>query len=107
MNIISAEEQFQNEVLRPILKSQNELLIAIFRTYIVKRKAAFDNYEKNDKLAYIEQVIKKDQPLRNLFLGIIIGHFSIEQYKIYQPFEEELSRRTITMIIKRLQSQLV
>jgi hypothetical protein len=106
MNIISAEEQFQNDVLRPILKSQNELLIAIFRTYIKKRKVAFDNYEKTDKLAYIEQVIKKDQPLRNLFLGTIIGHFSIEQYENYQPFEDELSRRTITMIIKRLQSQL-
>ena len=30
----SAEEQFQNEVLRPILKLQNELFIASFKNYI-------------------------------------------------------------------------
>lgn len=107
MNIISAEEQFQNEVLRPILKSQNELLIAIFKTYIVRRKSTFDNYEKNDKLIYIDHTLKKDQRLRNLLLGIIIGQFSVEQYESYLPLDEELNRRTITMIIKRLQSQLV
>ncbi len=35
------EERFQNETLRPILKLQNPLFIAVFHNYIEKRKGCF------------------------------------------------------------------
>ena len=37
----STEERFQNETLRPILKLQNPLLLAVFHNYIEKRKGVF------------------------------------------------------------------
>ena len=37
----SSEEFFQNQTLRPILKLQNDIFIAIFKNYIVKSKAHF------------------------------------------------------------------
>ena len=39
----SAEEKFQNQTLRPILKFQNDLFLEVFRNYATKQKGAFYN----------------------------------------------------------------
>ena len=41
LDSMSTEERFQNETLRPILKLQNPLLIAVFQRYIEMRKGVF------------------------------------------------------------------
>lgn len=105
--MISAEENFQNEFLRPILKEQNELLIAVFKQYLVKHKVLFERYSPEDQANYIENTIKKDAQLRNYFVGMIIGKLSAEQYKDFVSMETELNRRIITMLVKRLQSQMI
>lgn len=105
--MISAEENFQNEFLRPILKEQNELLIAVFTQYLLKHKVLFEKYSPEDQANYIENTIKKDAQLRNYFVGTIIGKLSVEQYKDYISMETELNRRIITMLVKRLQSQMI
>jgi len=38
---MSSDERFQNKTLRPILKFQNALLLAIFKNYICKHKNTF------------------------------------------------------------------
>lgn len=105
--MISAEENFQNEFLRPILKEQNELLIAVFKQYLVKHKVVFERYSPEDQANYIENTIKKDAQIRNYFVGLSIGKLLVEQYKEYILMETELNRRIITMIVKRLQSQMI
>ena len=105
--MISAEENFQNEFLRPILKEQNELLIAVFKQYLVKHKVLFERYSPEDQANYIESTIKKDAQIRNYFVGMIIGELSAEEYQAFVPMETELNRRIITMLVKRLQSQII
>ena len=34
----TADERFQNTALRPVLKLQHDLLLAVFRHYLTKRK---------------------------------------------------------------------
>ena len=46
---MSSEEYFQNAVLRPILKFQNDILIEIFKTYIQKRKNVYYTLNLNQK----------------------------------------------------------
>jgi len=105
--MISAEENFQNEFLRPILKEQNELLIAVFKQYLAKHKIVFERYSPEDQANYIDNTIKKDAQIRNYFVGLSIGKLSVEQYKEYILMETELNRRIITMLVKRLQSQMI
>ena len=105
--MISDEENFQNEFFRPILKEQNELLIAVFKQYLIKHKVLFEKYSPEDQANYIEKTIKKDAQLRNYFVGMIIGKLSAEQYQDFVPLETELNRRIITMLVKRLQSQMI
>lgn len=40
-NESSSDELFQNQVLRPILKLQNDLVLAVFLNYLAKNKMAF------------------------------------------------------------------
>jgi tRNA uridine 5-carbamoylmethylation protein Kti12 len=64
-NQSSSEELFQNEVLRPILKLQNDLFIASFLNYISKYKRDFYSKTVENKLAVIENAIQKDIKFRN------------------------------------------
>ncbi|AEI47473.1 hypothetical protein [Runella slithyformis] len=103
---MSLPEQIQNDVLRPILKAQNDLFILLFRHQVSKRKVHFENYSPEDKVIYIEKTIRKDLNFRSLLVGTVVGHFTPAQYEAYRPLEEELNKRIINMLIKRLCSQL-
>lgn len=99
-------EKFQNTSLRPILKLQNDILLKIFQQYIKKRKGVFYKMNISDQKRYIEHSIKTDSKLKNFVLGIIVGHFTIEEMTFHQNNESEVNRRISTMLIQRLQSQI-
>ena len=100
------EERFQNETLRPILKLQNPLFIAVFQNYIEKRKGVFYDLGVEKKLAYIESSLIKDQKFRNSVKGMIIGHFTLEEYQTYSANSSSLNKRMMNMVIERLKDQV-
>ncbi|EIA07621.1 hypothetical protein [Flavobacterium frigoris] len=102
----SSDESFQNEVLRPILKLQNDLFIASFRNYITKYKSDFYSQSTEKKLAAIENSIQKDIKYRNALKGMIIGLFTAEEYSVYIRNSSSLNKRMMTMLIERLRSQI-
>jgi hypothetical protein len=97
-------EQFQNQTLRPILKFQHELLVAAFRTYIDKRHGIFFQLSAKDRVDWIKQSLQKDQSLRNTLTGMVLGHFTLEEWTTFKENEAEHSRRLTQMLIQRLQS---
>ncbi|MGB0366103.1 MAG: glyoxalase [Flavobacteriaceae bacterium] len=100
------EERFQNETLRPILKLQNPLFIAVFHQYIEKRKGVFYDLGLEKKLAYIENSLIKDQKFRNSVKGMIIGHFTVAEYQQYSLNSSSLNKRMMNMVIERLKDQV-
>ena len=102
----SEEELFQNQILRPILKLQNDLYVEIFKYYIIKNKLPFGAFSIDKKLVYIEKTILKDNKFRNLLIGITIGFLKIEEYKTYSKNSSALNKRIISMLIERLKSQV-
>jgi hypothetical protein len=105
-NQSSFDESFQNEVLRPILKLQNDLFIASFINYLSKNKIDFTNYSTQKKLISIENAIQKDIKFRNALKGIIIGLFTIEEYSNYIKNSSSINKRMMSMLIERLKSQV-
>ena len=79
---MSSDERFQNATLRPVIKLQNQLFIAVFKNYIAKHKNVFYDLTLSKKLDYIENAIHKDMKFRNSIKGMIIGQFTIEEYEI-------------------------
>jgi hypothetical protein len=102
----SAEEQFQNEVLRPILKLQNELFVASFKNYITKNKGDFANFTLEKKNTFVENSIQKDTKYRNTLKGMVIGLFTIEEYTIYALNSSNINKRMMSMLQERIKSQL-
>ena len=100
------EEKFQNNTLRPILKLQNPLLIAVFHNYIVKHKGVFYDLSIQKRLAYIENALYKDQKFRNALKGMIIGHFTVDEYKDYTAYSSSLNKRMMNMAVERLKNQV-
>ncbi|RZJ72723.1 glyoxalase [Flavobacterium sp.] len=103
----SPDEQFQNKVLRPILKLQNDLFLDVFRNYISKYKNDFYSYSVEKKLQYIENSIQKDIKFRNSLKGMVIGLFTVPEYDQYITNSSQLNKRMMNMLIERLKSQVM
>ena len=102
----SAEERFQNSTIRPILKLQNDLLIAVFKNYVSKHKNDFYTYSVEKKLQFIENAIQKDIKFRNSLKGIVIGLFTLDEYYDYIQNSSNLNKRMMNLVIERLKSQV-
>lgn len=102
----SADEIFQNEVLRPILKLQNDLFIASFHNYISKYKRDFYSLSVEKKLTIIENAIQKDIKFRNALKGIVIALFTVDEYNLYIKNSSSLNKRMMNMLIERLKNQI-
>jgi hypothetical protein len=102
----TGSEQFQNEVLRPILKLQNDLLLAIVRHFLQKRKVKFEILSKQARLDWIAHSLRNDLRMRDLLLGTIIGHFTNEEWQVFQSDEAELTRRITEMMTRRIQDSI-
>lgn len=105
-NQSSTDELFQNEVLRPILKLQNDIFVSSFKNYISKNKADFYSQTVEKKLGIIENSIQKDIKFRNALKGMIIGLFTVEEYELYIKNSSSLNKRMMSMLIERLKSQV-
>jgi len=102
----SSDELFQNEVLRPILKLQNDLLLAAFLNYLIKNKMGFKNQTPEKNEAMIEIALQKDIKLWNVFKGMIVGLFTRDEYTLYLKNYSSLNKRMRGMLIERLKSQV-
>ena len=102
----TAAEKFQNETLRPILKMQNELLLAIYRHFLARRKVRLAAKSKQDRLDWIAHSLTKDNRLRGMMLGAVIGHFTTAEWEYYQANEGEMRRRITSLLTQRLQDQV-
>ncbi|WP_394346266.1 glyoxalase [Maribacter caenipelagi] len=103
---MSDDERFQNETLRPILKLQNDLLLASYQNYINKMKNSFYELKLNKRMGYIANSIQKDIKFRNSLKGMIIGQFTVEEYEIYIKNSSALNKRMMNMVVKRIQDQI-
>lgn len=104
--IMSANERFQNETLRPIIKLQNDLFLCSFQHYIAKRKNTFYELIIEKRFDYIAHAIQKDLKFRNSLKGMVIGQFTVEEYKVYIENSSALDKRMMNMVIKRIQDQI-
>ena len=103
---MSSQEFFQNNTLRPILKLQNDLILALFRHYVEKHKGVFYELSPERKMDYIESAIHKDMKFRNILKGLVLGQFTLEEYRAYSAYSSAINKRILSMIKERLKSQV-
>lgn len=103
---MSSEEYFQNSVLRPLIKFQNDLLIAAFLNFSNKYKNVFFELSTEKKIIYIENALLKDSKFRNSLKDMIVGLFTVEEYNVYTLNASALNKRMVGIIKERLISHI-
>ena len=99
-------EDFLHQTLRPVLKLQNELFLAITRHFFVKRKIRFAAMDIAQQKQQVQHSIGKDNRLRGLLFGIVVGQFTEEELDFYLENEAEVNRRIAQLLVQRLHTQM-
>ena len=58
------------------------------------------------KMQFIENAIQRDIKYRNALKGMIIGLFTIEEFREYIKNSSNLNKRMMNLLIERLKSQV-
>jgi hypothetical protein len=95
-------ELFQNEVLRPVIKFQHDLILAL-----VKGNDRFSDIirKKGTRLEYFQTIqlfISKQPKIKYRLIGTVIGLLTLEELDDYKKDQREYDQRIIRMICQRL-----
>lgn len=94
-------EQFQNDVLRPILKFQHELFIAESKSNQILNRC-FQKETIEGKRTEIKQVFSKNAHVKYLMIGMVTGLMTAEEFQRYQLHKSEFDKRLSNMLIERI-----
>ena len=96
-------EEFQNTVLRPILKFQQELLLSYFKNHLSYKNLPINEQERS---AYLHNCFSKDVKLRYFYIGLIVALFTTDEILFYNENSSEINKRILQMLIQRIISAL-
>lgn len=100
-------EKFQNEILRPILKFQNQLILKNFRQTCIDFKIDFDTLSEGKKKEMVNEVLKENFQVKQFYFGMIVALFTIEEFEFYLENKKEINKRIISLLIERIVSQVI
>ncbi|WP_107037968.1 glyoxalase [Brumimicrobium mesophilum] len=99
--ISSPAEDFQNKIIRPIIKMQSDLLIAHLKNQLKKSKIQLDQLPDTKKEKALADLFSKNQAFKREINGMVIGHFTLEEYNKYLDFSKEINRRITQIVLNR------
>ncbi len=97
------DEDFQNNTLRPILKFQNELILALVKNQMLNLKLPSNVQEKQ---LFIQSIVQKNQVLKQQLIGLTIGLFTQMETDFYLKNQTEINKRISQLIVKRITDQV-
>ena len=96
------EERFQNDTLRPVAKLQNDLLVSALHLFLRKRKVDMRQIAVKQRFEKVKELVARDNRLRGLLFGIIVGQFTGPEMDYYLAHEGEVNRRLTNLLTERL-----
>lgn len=101
----SSFEAFQNQVIRPILKFQNELLIEVFLSRIKTKNQDLSALSFTEKQEIIKAQFKTNTTLKQMLLGCVVGLLTTEEFNYYNANTSNINKRIFSMLKERLFDQ--
>lgn len=99
-------ERFQHEVLRPVFKLLNPVLLQIVTRYLTKYGTGFAGMDRADQVRRLENLLTQDSRLKRTVQGMAIGHFTEAEAAFYLDHESELRRRMVELVTQRVVDQV-
>lgn len=95
-------ETFQNEVLRPIIKMQHQLLLAFVSDHVLKFNKGFLELSKGKQRTFVTNLFMKDNTFKHRLTGMILGMFTVEEFMIYTSIANDVNKRILTICQERM-----
>lgn len=93
---------FLHVTLRPVLKLQNTLLLAVVADFVRDHHIAL---RPTDQQHQLTELLGRNTKLRYTVVGLITGLFSASEYDFYRQHRPELNRRLLEMALRRVLDQ--
>jgi len=93
---------FLHTTLRPVLKLQNDLLLAVVADFVRDHHIAL---RPTDQQHQLTELISRNTKLRYTVVGLVSGAFTAEEYAFYRQHRAELNRRLLEMALRRVLDQ--
>lgn len=90
-------ENFQNEVLRPIIKSLHYFIIQV-----ADQSIEIKPQKVSDTRNFIEQKIKTDYVLKNILIGAVLSKMNTENITWFFENRKESTKRISNIVSKRI-----
>lgn len=95
-------ERFQNDVIRPILKFQHEIILSLVQDHRFFKKSMQSTNTQDEYRLALKAFLNTQKELRNQLIGLVIGLLTIEEYNTYVKASAEYQRRILHMINQRV-----
>jgi hypothetical protein len=99
---MTAIESFQNSVIRPSIKSKHDLIIAYFNHHILAQQIDVNELSTIDKIRKITKNYNNDSSIKKVILGIVIGQFTDDEFKVYITNSREFNKRISQITLNRI-----
>jgi len=97
-------EAFQNEVLRPVIKMQHQVILRAWHRYVIEQKGKFYKLNRPDQEVYIRHAFQSNRAFRAFNLGLVCGVLTEVEWETFSQNEKELSKRVFNLIAQRVGS---
>ena len=104
---ISFSERFSNTTLRPIIKLQHDLFIAVFKNNAKSRKLILKNLSNQKMIAFVDNLLFKDSNFKPLVIGLVVGHFTMDEYNQYIERATDVDKIIISLIDEVMHDNLL
>jgi len=100
-------EQYQSDVLRPIAKFQNEIILRGFDVYLKKYHLKLEGKSIKDQEEIISKAMKTNKELRCFYQGMLAGLMTTAEFDFYVSRRAEVHKRMTSLLIQRITSQII
>ena len=96
---------FLHGTLRPVLKLQNDLLLAVVADFVHGHHMALAAASPADRQRLLAELLARNTKLRYTVVGLITGLFTAAEHAFYRQYRPELNRRLLELAQRRVLDQ--
>ncbi|MFD2787020.1 hypothetical protein [Hymenobacter rubripertinctus] len=96
---------FLHAVLRPILKLQNPMLLAVVADFVHDHHVPLVRVAPLDQQRLLGELLARNTKLRYTVVGLVTGLFTTAEFTFYRQHRSELNRRLLELSTRRVQDQ--
>lgn len=96
---------FLHTTLRPVLKLQNDRLLAAVADFVRDHHIPLAPASPTDQQRLVTELLARNTKLRYTVVGLITGLFTAAEYAYYRQHRPELNRRLLELAQRRVLDQ--